>query len=100
MIHSTPGQLAALHATLGSPGALPALPRSGVPAAAWTAYRAESQFISADGRTVRFNAALTAGDPGSNAALRQGPASRAAVAAVARATVACSYGVAGVAPLV
>jgi RND superfamily putative drug exporter len=94
----TPGQLAALHATLGSPGALPALPRSGVPAAAWTAYRAESQFISADGRTVRFNAALTAGDPGSNAALHQVPTIRAAVAAVARAAGASAYGVAGVAP--
>ena len=52
----TPSQLKALHATLGGPAALPALP-GGVPAATWTAYRAESQFISADGRTVRFNAA-------------------------------------------
>jgi len=94
----TPGRLTALHATLGSPAALPALPRGGVPAAAWTAYRAESQFISADGRTVRFNAALIAGDPGSNAALHQVPAIRAAVAAVARAAGASAYGVAGVAP--
>jgi hypothetical protein len=39
----TPGQLTALHATLGGPGALSALPRAGVPAAAWTAYRAEGQ---------------------------------------------------------
>ncbi len=78
--------------------ALSALPRGGVPAATWTAYRAESQFISADGRTVRFNAALTAGDPGSNAALHQVPAIRSAVAAVARAAGASAYGVAGVAP--
>ena len=94
----TPGQLTALHATVVGPGALSVLPRGGVPAAAWTAYRAESQFISADGRTVRFNAALTAGDPGSNAALHQVPAIRAAVAAVARATGASAYGVTGVAP--
>ena len=58
----------------------------------------ESQYISADGRTVRFNAALRAGDPGSNAALHQVPAIRAAVAAVARATGATAYGVAGEAP--
>src|SRR6516225_5566746 len=94
----TPGQLTALHATLGGPAALSALPRRGVPAATWTAYRAESQFISADGRTVRFNAALIAGDPGSNAALHQVPTIRAAVAAVARAAGASAYGVAGVAP--
>jgi RND superfamily putative drug exporter len=94
----TPAQLTALHATLVGPNAVSAPPRGGVPAAAWTAYRAESQFISADGRTVRFNAALTAGDPGSNAALHQVPAIRAAVAAVARAAGASAYGVAGVAP--
>jgi uncharacterized membrane protein YdfJ with MMPL/SSD domain len=74
------------------------LPRAGVPAATWAAYRAESRFISPDGRTVLFNAALTAGDPGSTAAIRQVPALRAAVAAVARATGASAYGVTGVAP--
>jgi len=68
------------------------------PAQLTAAYRAEGQYISADGRTVRFNAALRAGDPGSNAALHQVPAIRAAVAAVARATGATAYGVAGEAP--
>jgi putative drug exporter of the RND superfamily len=82
----SPAQLTALHATSGRPAALSARPPEGVPAAVWTAYRAEGQFISADGRTVRFNVALTAGDPGSNAALRQVPAIRTAVAAVARVT--------------
>jgi len=96
----TPAQLAALHATLGDPGALPAQPPPGsaVRTATWAAYRAESQFISPDGRTVRFDAALAAGDPGSDAALRQVPAIRAAVAAVARDTGASAYGVAGQAP--
>jgi putative drug exporter of the RND superfamily len=94
----SPAQLTALHATLGRPAALSARPPEGVQAVVWTAYRAEGQFISADGRTVRFKAALTAGDPGSNAALRQVPAIRTAVAAVARATGASAYGVAGVAP--
>jgi RND superfamily putative drug exporter len=64
----------------------------------WAAYRAENQFISPDGRTIQFDAGLTAGDPGSNAALHQVPAIRAAVAAVARATGATAYGVAGQAP--
>ncbi len=59
---------------------------------------AESQFVSPDGRTVRFDVSLAAGDPGSNAALGQVPAIRAAVAAVARASGATAYGVTGQAP--
>jgi RND superfamily putative drug exporter len=95
-----PGRLAALHAKLGDPRALPALPSpgSGVPAATWAVYRAEAQFISPDGRTVRFDAGLTAGDAGSNAALHQVPAIRASVAAVAQAVGARAYGVTGEAP--
>jgi len=96
----TPAQLAALHATLGNPSALPARPppSSHVRADVWAAYRAESQFISADGRTVLFDGALSTGDPGSNAALRQVPGIRAAVATVAHDTGASAYGVAGEAP--
>jgi putative drug exporter of the RND superfamily len=96
----TPAQLAGLHARLGDPGALPALPPPGgaVRTAVWAVYRAESQFISPDGRTVLFDAGLTAGDPGSNAALHRVPGIRAAVAAVAHATGASAYGVAGEAP--
>jgi len=95
-----PDQLTALHATLDDPGALPAQPPPGSPvrAARWAVYRAETQFISADGRTVLFDAGLTAGDPGSNPALHQVPAIRAAVATVARDTGASAYGVAGEAP--
>jgi RND superfamily putative drug exporter len=96
----TAGQLMALHAALGDPRVLPALPPpgSGLPAAMWTAYRAESQFISPDGRTVLLDAGLTAGDPGSNAALHQVPVIRAAVAAVAHGAGASAYGVTGEAP--
>jgi len=96
----TPRRLAALHAMLGDPRTLPAQKPTGagLPAAVWAAYRAESQFISPDGRTVQFGASLAAGDPGSNAALHQVPAIRAAVAAVARDTGASAYGVAGEAP--
>jgi putative drug exporter of the RND superfamily len=94
-----PAQLTALHAKLGDPRALPATPpASGVSPAVWTAYRAESQFISPDGRTVQFSVGLRAGDADSNAALRQVPAIRAAVARVARAVGASAYGVTGDAP--
>jgi putative drug exporter of the RND superfamily len=96
----TPAQLAALHATLGDPGALPAQPPPGsrLPPATWTAYRAENQFVGPDGRTVLFDVGLAAGDPGSNAAFHQVPAIRAAVASVAHDTGASAYGVAGEAP--
>jgi RND superfamily putative drug exporter len=92
-----PGQLVALHARLGDPRSLPALPPpgAGVDAPTWAAYRAESQFISPDGRTVRFTASLAAGDPDSNTALAQVPAIRAAVAAAARASGATAWGLAG-----
>jgi RND superfamily putative drug exporter len=96
----TPGQLTTLHAALGGPAALPAVPPPGsdIAPGTWAAYGAERQFISSDGRTVLFDARLVAGDPGSNAALGQVPAIRAAVAAVARATGASAYGVAGEVP--
>jgi RND superfamily putative drug exporter len=92
-----PGQLAALHSRLGDPRSLPALPPpgAGVDARTWAAYRAESQFVSPDGRTVQFAASLAAGDPDSDAALRQVPVIRAAVAAAARASGATAWGVAG-----
>jgi RND superfamily putative drug exporter len=96
----TPGQLTTLHAALGSPAAMPAVPPPGtsIPPATWAAYSAESQFISPDGRTVLFDARLVAADPTSHAALGQVPVIRAAVAAVARATGATAYGVAGDVP--
>ena len=97
----TPGRLMALHAKLGDPRALPILPPrgSGVVPATWAVYRAEGQFISPDGRTVLFNVGLRIGDPGSNAALRQVPAIRAAVSAVARRAGASPSGVFGEAPV-
>jgi RND superfamily putative drug exporter len=91
------GQLTALHTRFGDPRMLPALPPpgSGIPAATWTVYRAESQFISPDGRTVLFDAGLSAGDAASNAALHQVPAIRTAVAAVAHRSGATAHGVTG-----
>jgi RND superfamily putative drug exporter len=72
---------------------------SGVTGPADAGEVARSQFISPDGRTVRFEVALAAGDPGSDAAMAQVPAIRAAVAAVARDVGARAYGVTGQAPV-
>ena len=96
----TPGQLTTLHAATGAPATLPAVPPPGsrIPPATWAAYGAETQFISPDGRTVRFDAKLVASDPSSNAALSQVPAIRAAVAAAASAAGASAYGVEGEVP--
>ncbi|HLI14848.1 MAG TPA: MMPL family transporter [Acidimicrobiales bacterium] len=91
---------ARLHELLGPPGALPELPpRSArsIPVALYNAYRATALFVSADGRTVQFEASLAAGDPQSTAALHAVPAVRAATAAAARAAGATASGVAGVA---
>jgi RND superfamily putative drug exporter len=92
-----PTELTALHATLGDPRNLANVPPQGskIQPGLWAAYRAESQFISADGRTILFNAGLRVGDPASNAALAQVPAIRAAVTAVARQAGAVADGVIG-----
>src|SRR5262245_50686785 len=96
----TPHRLTALHTKLGDPRALKVLPvpGRGVAAGIWAVYRAESQFISPDGRTVLFDASLRIGDPGSNASIRQVPAIRAAVSAVARSAEASTSGILGEAP--
>jgi RND superfamily putative drug exporter len=64
----------------------------------WRVYRSEGQLISPDGRTLAFGVRLAVGDPASNAAMRQVPAIRAAVAAVARRSGASGYGITGQAP--
>jgi RND superfamily putative drug exporter len=96
----TPRQLTLLHAKLGDPGGLLEAPpaASGVTPAAWATYRAETQFISSDGRTVLFTVSLRAGDADSNAALQEVPAIRAAAAGVARSVGARAVGVVGDAP--
>ena len=89
-----------LHARLGAPKHLPALPPkgSGISVAQYEQYRAEAQFVSADGHTVQFGASLRAGDPGSTAALNNVPALRTALSRVAVSTGAVANGVAGEAP--
>ncbi len=94
-----PAMLAALHRRLGPPQMLRGTPPAGVPAAAFAAYRATSQFVSADGRTIQLYASLRAGDPGSAAAVRSVPAVRRAVASTAASIGATDSGVAGEAPV-
>ncbi|HLX87972.1 MAG TPA: MMPL family transporter [Acidimicrobiales bacterium] len=96
----TPTQLARLHGALGPPRSLPAAPppaalAAGVSPRAYQGYRALSQFVSADGRTVQYYTSLAAGDPGSDAALNAVPAVRDVVGRVAAQVHAADWGVAG-----
>ena len=93
----TAAQFARLHTTLGPAAALPQVPPAGsrVAPQLYTAYRATAQFISPDGRTVQFYAALHAGPPGSPAAIGTIPRARNALAAAARAAGATAWGIAG-----
>ena len=91
-----------LHDLLGAPKALSALPPKGVniSIAEYEVYRAEAQFVSTDGRVIQFAASLSAGDPGTTAALNTVPALRTELASVARSTGARANGVAGEAPAI
>jgi putative drug exporter of the RND superfamily len=107
----TPAQYTELHALLGSgpfaatPPAEPAAATaSGISATQWAEayqlYRATAQFVSPDGKTIQFEASLTAGDPSTTAALNAVPAVRTATAAVVPTLHATAYGVAGEAPAI
>jgi putative drug exporter of the RND superfamily len=93
----TAAQLTRLHATLGPAATLPPAPAAGsrVPPQLYAAYRATAQFISADGRTVQFYAALRAGPVGSPAAIGAVPQARNALTSAARAAGATTWGMAG-----
>jgi putative drug exporter of the RND superfamily len=93
-------QLSSLYAQLGPPGQLPATEPAGtdVSAQQYAAYRATSQFVSPNGKTVQFYTALTAGSPASTAALNAVPSIRTAVTSVQNATKATDSGVSGLAP--
>jgi RND superfamily putative drug exporter len=98
----TPAQFTALHSRLGPAKALPPAPppRTGVPPAEYAAYRATSNFVSPDGRTVLYQTGLTVGDPGTTRALNDVPALRAETTAVARSVGAADSGVGGLAPAI
>jgi putative drug exporter of the RND superfamily len=92
-----PAEFSRLHSLLGPPQRLPVREPAGVhvPAAEYNAYRASGQFVSADGRTVQFEAALKAGPQDSTAAMNVTPQIRTAVDNAARQSGASASGVAG-----
>src|SRR5262249_52312283 len=92
-----PALITRLYPKLGPPQQLAfnAQPPAGVSAQAFAAYRAMSQFISRDGKTIQYYAALRAGDPNTTKALRATPAIRRAVDDVAAQIGAVDHGVAG-----
>ena len=102
-VNLTPAQFAGLHAALaylGPPSTLPTTPPAHlpVPVQAYQVYRATAQYVSADGRTIQFEAGLKAGDPSSTAAMNAVPAIRQAAAAATTTMGAADYGVGGEAP--
>ncbi len=93
----SPALLTRLYAELGPPGRLPLREPAGlgVPRAQYEAYRATSQFVSADGRIVQFAAALRAGGQQSTQAMNATPAIRQTVDTAATRSGAVQGGVAG-----
>jgi RND superfamily putative drug exporter len=93
----SPATYARLHAELGAPHALGTTEPGGlaIPASEYNAYRSTAQFVSPDGRTVQFEATLTAGGQQSTAALDATPRIRAIVSDAAARSGARASGVAG-----
>jgi RND superfamily putative drug exporter len=81
----TPASYARLHVLLGNPGSLPATEPAGlgVPRASYDAFRASSGLVSADGRTIEFQAGLKAGPEQSTAATDATPGIRAVISRAA-----------------
>ena len=86
---------------LGPAAQLPVSPpaRVTVAPAVYSAYKASAQFVSADGRTIRYLTSLRSGPSTSTAAANAVPDVRTAVTAVAHDVGATSSGVAGNAPV-
>jgi RND superfamily putative drug exporter len=81
----TPASYARLHVLLGNPGSLPPAEPAGlrVSRGSYDAFRASAGLVSADGRTIEFQAGLTAGPEQSTAAADATPGIRAAVSRAA-----------------
>ena len=99
----TASQFTQLYQLLGPPQALSPTPAPGslgasIPALAYQLYRSEALYMSQDGRTVQFETALKAGDPGQTAAMDAVPDIRKAAAAAMPTANATDYGVGGQAP--
>jgi RND superfamily putative drug exporter len=98
----TPTQLTELHAALGTAKNLPPTPPAGlkIPAIGYDIYRATSNYISPDGRTVQFQTGLKAGDPGTTSAMNAVPSIRTETTKVAKSIGAADSAVGGEAPAV
>jgi putative drug exporter of the RND superfamily len=98
----TASQYATLHATLGPAKLLPPVPPPGttVPPALYQAYRATSNYVSPDGKTVQYSTSLKAGDPGTTEAMNAVPSIRAETTAVAKSIGAADSAVGGEAPAI
>ncbi len=86
---------------LGAPKGLAATPPSTLPpeiSEAYQLYRAIGQYVSADGRTVRFATSLATGDPSDAASVAAVPAMRSLADQVAARAQAVDHGVYGIAP--
>jgi len=105
----TAAEYTELHALLGNGTLAPTAPAepaaataAKITAAQWAGayqlYRATQQFVSADGKTIQFEASLKAGDPSTTAALNAVPAIRAESQSVVSTLRATDYGVTGEAP--
>jgi len=99
-----PDELARAHQQLTGLGPVSRLPDSvptgvSLSTSTYDAYKASSQFISADGRTIRFAATLRAGPSTSTAAAQAIPGVRAAVTRTAHQIGATASGVDGYAPV-
>jgi RND superfamily putative drug exporter len=96
----TPADLQRLHSRLGPALGLGPVEPAGVEVAPamYAAYVATGRYLSADGRTVVWQAGLRAGDPGTTDALRAVPGIRAMVERVSRQVGATAAGIAGQAP--
>ncbi|HJY94392.1 MAG TPA: MMPL family transporter, partial [Streptosporangiaceae bacterium] len=96
----TQDQYRNLHATLGNPAVLPAVPAGhlSIPLTQYEAYRATAQYVSPDGKTIQYETGLKAGDPSTSAAMNAVPSIRAEAAQVAKTLGTTQYGVGGEAP--
>jgi putative drug exporter of the RND superfamily len=98
----TASEYAALHQALGPAKLLPPVPPPGtsVSPAQYQAYRATSNYVSPDGKTVQYSTSLKAGDPGSTSAMNAVPSIRAETTSVARSVGAADSAVGGEAPAI
>jgi RND superfamily putative drug exporter len=92
-----PATYAQLHAALGAPNRLGPIEPDGVsiPLVEYNAYRSTALFVSANGRTIQFEATLKVGEQQSTAALNATPRIRAIVSDAATRSGATTDGLAG-----